>query len=271
MNKIKKLFSESSFSRVLDIIKKNPNIYFYTLLLDFVFISIIIFMGKYFGSLIPSDTQQLLSIFKSPANLLLFALLYIIIYYSFVLFIYSITKLSILNLIKKLYVKNIFTLKGIGKFYLLNILIFIIFFFTGLILFGMLAIIFRTEFLSYIVLILSIPFLLLWYSVINISHVLLMKDKKEKIIRKSFKIAFTKINEYGMFVAWDVIAVITYLLFYSLIHLIFRFAVFSNEQISSNFLPIYLKIFSIVSLIVLYLIISFNRIYFYERIDKDVL
>lgn len=268
---IKKSFLESTFLKVHRIIKKNPNIYVYTIVLDFIFLFLIIFIGKYFGSLIPQDPQQLMAFFKTTTNLLLFVFIYPVIYYLFVIFIYSMIKLSILNLIKSLYEKNRFSFKRLGKFYLLNILIFIIFFFSGLILFGLLALILRRDFLKYVILILLIPFLFFLYSIINISHTLFIKDGKKGIIKKNFNIAFNKINKYGMFIIWNFIIILIYLLFYNIIHLIFRLFIFVNREILTTYGSIYIKIFNIISLIVLYLIIAFNRIYFYERIDENVL
>lgn len=271
ISNIKRSFSESSFLKVFSLIKKNLNIYLYTIVLDFIFLALIIFIGKYFGSLIPQDPQEIMALFKTQTNLLLFVLIYPLIYYLFAIFVYSITKLSILNLIKKLYEKNKFTLKGFGKFYLLNTLLFIIFFFTTWILFGILALILTKDFLKYLILILSIPLLFFIYSIINISHTLFIKNEKNKIIKKSFKIAFNKINNYGMFIVWNIILTLIYLLFYNIIHLIFRFFIFTNKEILTTYGSIYLKIFNIISIIFIYLIIAFNRIYFYERIDKNVL
>ena len=268
---IKKRFLESSFLKVINIIRKNLNVYFYTIVLDFIFLALIVLVGKYSGSLIPSNPQQLMDLFKSSTNLLLFVFGYPILFYLFVLFVYSITKLSILNLVKSLYEKNRFTLKRLCKFYLLNILLFVIFFFGGLILLGILALIFKKEFLTYVVLVLLIPFLFLLYSIINISNTLFIKSWEKGAIKKSFSIGFSNINKYGMFVIWDFAVILAYLLFYNIIHLIFRLFIFSNEEILTNYGGIYLKVFNIISLVVIYLVIAFNRIYFYERIDKDVL
>lgn len=270
MKKIKKLFLESSFLKVFNIIKKNLNIYFYTVALDFIFLALIIFIGKYFGSLIPQDPQELMNLFKTQTNLLLFVFIYPIVYYIFVILIYSITKLSILNLIKLIYEKRKFSLKQLGKFYLLNISLFIIFFFFALFLLGILALILEKSFLKYVILILSIPFLFLVYSILNINHTLFVKNE-EKVVKKGFSIAFAKVNKYWTFIVWDVILVFIYLLFYNIIHLLFRFTIFLNKEILTTYGPIYLKIFNIISLIFIYLIISFNRIYFYEKIDENVL
>ena len=127
---IKKRFLESYFLKVLGIIKGNLNIYFYTIILDFIFLALIVFIGKYFGSLIPSDPKGLIHLLGSSTSLLLFVFGYPTLYYLFVLFIYSITKLGILNLIGSLYEENRFTLKRLRKFYLLNIMLFVILFFT---------------------------------------------------------------------------------------------------------------------------------------------
>lgn len=269
INNIKKRFIGSSFFRVFNIIKKNSHTYFYTITLDFIFLALIIIIGKYLGSLIPQDPQQLMTIFKSQANLLIFVFGYPTIYYLFVIFLYSITKLSILNLIKQLYEKQKFNLKGLGKFYLLNLLLFIIFLLISLVITGILALILQKDFLKYVVLILGIPFLFFVYSMMNIAHTLFMGNYGKRIIKKSFYIAFSSIKKYGLFIMWDIILILTYLVFYNIIHLIFRFTLFLNQQLLTSYGPLYLKIFNIMSIVVIYLIIAFNRMYFFEK--KNVL
>lgn len=268
---IKKRFLESYFLKVFNIIKKNPRTYFYTIILDFIFLALILFIGKYLGSLIPQDPQQLMNFFKARSNLLLFVLIYPLVYYLFIIFIYSMAKLGILNIIKSLYKKNRLSLKGLRKFYLLNISIFIILFFSALILLGILSLILKRDFLKYVVLILLIPFLFFFYSIINISHTLFIKGMKKGIIKKSFTVAFNKIPKYGTFILWNIGLTLIYLLFYNIIHLLFRFTLFTNQQLLTTYGSIYLKIFNMLSIIFIYLIIAFNRIYFYERIGENVL
>jgi hypothetical protein len=77
MNKFKKAFLNSSVFNALTIIKKTPNLYLYTIILDFVFLTIFIFLGKYLASFIPADAQQLMDIFKTQLNLLLLYLYYL--------------------------------------------------------------------------------------------------------------------------------------------------------------------------------------------------
>jgi len=268
---IKKRFSESSFLRVFNIIKKNKNTYLYTIMIDFIFIALTVFLGKYFSTLVPTDPTKLMEFFKTSTNLLLFVIIYPIAYYLFIIFLYSIAKLSILKLIKQLYDKTNLNLKGLGKFYLLNILIFLIFSLTALIIFGILAWLLQRSFLKYIVIALLIPFLFFLYSTVNISHTLFISGQRNRLIRKSLNTAFNKIPQYGMFIVWSTILILIYLIFYNFIHLLFRFTLFTNEQILTAYYAPYMKIFSIISLIFLYLVIAFNRIYFYERIDKNVL
>ena len=268
---IKKRFRESAFFKVIKVIRNNLGVYFYTLVFDFIFLGLIFFIGKYVGSFIPSDAQQLMDYFKSKANLLLFVTIYPVIYYLFVIFVYSITKLSVLNLVKAMHEKNKISLKGIGKFYVLNIIIFIIFFFSGVILMATLAFIFKKEFMSYATLVLAIPFLLLLYSVINISHTMFVKGFREKVARRSFKITVYKIKSYGMFLAWDIVLILVYLVVYNMINLLFKFFILTSSEMINSYGGVYVKTANIISLIFVYLIIAFNRVYFYERIDKSVL
>ncbi len=266
--KIKRFF-ESSFFKVFNIIRNNHHTYLYTIVLDFIFLAVMVFLGKYLGSLIPQDPQQLIDIFRSQANLLIFIVGYPLVYYLFVIFVYSIAKLTILNLIKRLFEKRKFTLEGLGRFYLLNLLLFITFLLTALIIFGILALILRKDFLDYSVLVLAIPLFFFVYSIVNIAHTLFIQSKRDRIIKQSFKISFSRIKGYGSFVIFDIVIILLYLILFNIVHLIFRFTIFQNIQLLASYGPLYLKIFNIVSIIVIYLIVALNRIYFLEK--KNVL
>ncbi len=267
---LKKSFLESSFLRVINIIKKNPQIYLYTITLDFIFLALVIFLGKYLGSFIPADPQQLFGFFKTTTNLLLFAIIYPVVYYLFIILIYSTIKLSILKLISQSCQKSKFSFKGIWKFYKLNILVFLDFLLIAVILATFLFLILDRTFLTYVALVLSIPFLFFIYSILNIGHTLFIKEEK-KLIKTSFKIAFKRINKYGMFIVWDAFLILLYLLFYNLIHLLFRVLIFSNQELLAKFGSVYLTTFNIISIIFVYMVLAFNRIYFFERINKNVL
>lgn len=270
MKNIKKMFLESSFSKVFSIIKKNPIKYIYTIILDFIFLALIVFIGSSLGSLIPTNPQQLMDFFKAKSNILLFSLIYASIYYLLIIFIYSITKLTILKLIKSLYEKSKLNIKGLKKFYSLNILMFFILFSFTLILLIILSLVLKRDFLKYLILILLIPFVFFLYSLINIIHTIFIRGAKKDIIKKSLDITFSRISKYGMFIIWDVILFSIYILFYNLINLIFRFLIFTSAESLTIYGHIYLKTFNIISIIFVYLIISFNRIYFYEKL-KNVL
>ncbi len=270
MKNIKKVFLESSFSKVFNTIKQNPHKYLYTLVLDFIFLALIVLIGKALGSLIPQDPQQIMGLLKAKSNLVLFSLIYIALYYLLIIFIYSIAKLSILNIIKSLYEKNKLNLKRLGKFYSLNISIFALFFFAALIILGILTLTLERDFIKYIVLILLIPFLFFLYSIINISHILFIQGTRKGIIKKSFDIAFNKIDRYGMFVVWNIILTLLYSLLYNIISFFFKAFIFTNQEMLTSYGDIYSKIINIISIIFIYLVISFNRIYFYERL-KNVL
>jgi hypothetical protein len=261
-------YLKKSFLESLDafrFIRKNLNVYLFTIILDFIFLAAILFVGKYLGSLFPQDPQQIFAIFKTQANLLLFAIIYPILYYLFVVFLYSLTKLIILRKIMKQS-----SLKHIWKFYMLNILLFLTFLAATLIILGLLNLVLQSEFLKYVVFVLIIPYFFFVYSIINICHTLFVKNR-ENVIKQSFMTAFKRIKTYFLFAVWDIILIAAYLLLYNIIHLIFRFFVFSNQALLDSFGSAYLTTFHAISVVFLYMILAFNRIYFYQRIDENVL
>ena len=265
MKKLKKRFVNSTFLSTLIKIEENKRTYLHTILIDFIFLALFLSIGRYIGSLIPSDPQQLLSIFKNSANLLVFAIAYPIIYYIFIIFLYSTTKLAILRLISKKQV----SMKKIGSFFLLNLYIYLTFIIVGLLGMSVLGLIFKREFLKYILLALLIPFIFFLYSILNIAHTKFIKQET-KLFRKSFKTTFKKIKTYGTFILWNISIALAYLLVYNIIHIILRYTLFANKNILTLYGGIYVQTFNIISLIFLYFIISFNRIYFLE-LAKNVL
>ncbi|MBW2975141.1 hypothetical protein KY366_05480 [Candidatus Woesearchaeota archaeon] len=272
MKKIKKRFLDTSFYKVVNLIKKNLNIYLYTIVIDLTFLALVILIGKFLGSLIPRDPQQLMGFFKTQLNLLLFVFIYPVFYYLFVIFLYSIAKLAILNMIKPLYEKHKFTLKGLGKFYLLNILLFAIFFSIFLAFTGISALLLKDNILKYVVAILSLILFFFAYSVTNIAHTLFIKNRRNRVIRNTFRIAFRKITKYGTFKIWNTFLIITYIVIYNIVNLVVRLTVSLNQEALTPYVPLYLKLFNIASIIFIYLVVAFNRIYFYEKIsNKNVL
>ena len=71
-----------------------------------------------------------------------------------------------------------------------------------------------------------------------------------------------------MFIIWNSVVILIYLVLHNLI---LRLLIFVNKDLLVSYGSVYEKIFNVVSLVVIYLIMAFNRIYFYERIDEDVL
>ncbi|MBW2988705.1 hypothetical protein KY358_00140 [Candidatus Woesearchaeota archaeon] len=271
MKKIKKMFRESSFLNVFRLIRKSPHIYLYTVIIDFIFLAFILIAGKFLGSLIPSDPARLMAVFKTQANLLLFVILYPVIFYLFVILIYSLAKLMILNIALSLYEKRRFKLQGFGKFYCLNLLLFIIFLTVALAFISLSSLIFKMDFLKYVALVFMLPFAFFSYSILNIAHTLFIKDRRSGMIRSSFKIAFHKTRAYSSFAFWSILLALSYLVIYNILHQLFRFTLFLNKDFLSAYGPLYVRIFNISSIIFVYLIIAFNRIYFLENIDKNVL
>jgi hypothetical protein len=114
-------------------------------------------------------------------------------------------------------------------------------------------------------------FIFFFYSTINISHTLFIHDQRKHLIKDSFKITFHKLKIYYQFIIFNIAITLIYLIIYNILHFIFKFLVTKNQQILINYGSAYLKIFQISSIIFIYLLISFNRIYFYGRINKNVL
>ncbi len=274
MLKINNLFFNSYLFKTLKKLKNNFHLYSCTIVLDLIFLAVVLLMGKYLSLLLPLEPEELYPVMSSPTKLIFLIFVYPVVYYLFLIFIYSIMKLIVLGIIKKSFERSKLKLRRIFRFYLLNLSIFIIFSFVGIVSLVLIKILFENVFYRYILTLLSIVYLFFFYSTIQISNIIFIKFDKTKLrrlLRDSFFIVFKKIMKYGTYLCWDIVGIFLYLLFYNIVHVIFRAFVFSNKELIIRYAPSYLRVFNIVSLVFVYFMLAFNRFYLYAIIDKNVL
>ncbi|MAG91215.1 hypothetical protein CMO83_03960 [Candidatus Woesearchaeota archaeon] len=191
-----------------------------------------------------------------------------LIYYLIVLFIYSFFKYSILDFVKSLFGKTEFSLKKLGQFYLLNIIITGIFFAIMLVLNSILINV-KESYAPFVFIFLAVPFLLFLYIVVNIAHSLFYEGNSIKdTIKKSFGFAFTKVRTYReTILAMILLALLLWLLFLGSGYLIRLFTSKNYTLYLATYQ--YFKRSSIIILdVVFYLVILINRISFYSMMRK---
>jgi hypothetical protein len=255
-------FKDSFFVKTLKSIKHNPLATLSIVLFDVLFIATVAAFYKlinYLLSKTPAGTS---------AALLTYYLVLTLLYYLVLILIYSFFKHIIISYIKSFFRKTKIDFRRLKKFYLLNLVIFVAFFTAFLILNTTLLISAKAEYAPYIFLIINFILFLLTYIFMNISHTLFSESEKPSL-KKTIKGAFarlTKVKSYiGIFLV-NALAVAIYFVMLYLAGHILKATIFSNYTVSLKYSDAYTAIFTLLTTLFFYLIVFFNRIYFYTII-----
>ena len=273
--KLKKRIQSSQFFETLKIIKKQPKLFFQAVLFDVLFLASLYGISKLVSFSIPADTSSITAILQSPWLMLSFALISSALYYLFILFIYSFFKYNILDIIKSMFGKTKFSFRRLGSFFLLNILIaallFAVFISINLIVspFIVSPFIVIKILAAILFFVMIVPFIFFSYPLINITHSLFEEGSNIKdSLKKGFKITFGKIKSYAAVYLHSIIVFVIYIVLFYIFGLILKYTLFRDLQAYAGYYPIYVGFFNITATILLFLIIAFNRIYFYNAVRK---
>jgi len=261
VNKWKRSLNAKTFYSI----KEHPNFFFNTLLFDFLFL-----ISLYYTNLLVKLSLPTEESLKADMGLALIFFLLTIAYLLFLVFIYSFLKYCILDFIKTLvdlswkFKKTIrekrFGLGRFFKFYLLNLIIFISFFVIFIILNAIYLFSVKQEHLKIAFLLTMIPLFIFIYVYLNLTHSLFTTGHNLKETIKKGLVLFKQIKPYYGILIFSIFVFFVYTLILFIINLII------TSSTSVNIL-VYNKIFTVITTIVFYLIIAFNRIYFYIMID----
>ena len=200
----------------------------------------------------------------------LILLIFTLIYYLLILLVYSLFKYILLDFIKSLFEKTEFSFKRLGQFYSLNIIISGIFF-AIIIMFNFLLASIKQTYAPYVFIVMAIPYFIILYLTINISHSLFYEGFSIKeAINKGFKLIFTKIKIYRATIFMLILsALLLWLIFIGSGYLISLLASKNYSLYLSSYG--YMKHISIVIFyVVFYFVILINRISFYNICRKNI-
>lgn len=246
-------------------IKSNPMLFFNTLVFDFLFLVILYYINVLTRLSLPTE-EALTPNIGFVVSFLLFTMIYLLL----LIFIYSFLKYCILDFIKmlvdlswkfrKITREKKFDLSRFFKFCFLNLIILVSSFIMFTILNAVYFFSVKQEYLNIIFLLTMVPLFLFIYAYLNITHSLftLGFDLKETI-RKGF-VLLKKIRSYYVVFISSVLFILAYSLIYFIIALIIT-------SLTSVNLPVYNIVFTVITTVVFYLIIAFNRTYFYLIVD----
>jgi len=248
LDKYTQLLKKTIFFEVFTLIKKNPKLYFLILLMDVVFLVSAYLFGS-LGKLFLQPIMDIGSVSIALASIPVYVLLLIL--------INSYTKYTALHFVKNLVKKSSLSFKRIKSFYLLHLAIIaisgaIVFFFVLVINYGI-----KEDYVSLTAKIILFILALFVYSLINISHSLFALGLSFKeVMKKCFRFTFTKIGKYyGVFVFSLFVFAIFVLIYYLLGIALIYFSAFNPKMYNLSLVT--------VASILIYVLQSYNRIYFY--------
>jgi len=224
---------------------------------SFVFMSLFDFLFLLFIGLL----NILIRDFINPSS----AVFVLLGYYLLAILVYSFCNFVILNLINKV-VKNIrFGLKGLLEFFGLNFIIINSLFAIFLALAALVYSVISQEYKTIIIRIIFVLFVMLAYPLLNLTHSFFIHGFSIKESIKKGAYHFTKVNSYLAVYGFGVFLIAAFFLLYSIIGFLLKR--FLYDWMSSYY-NAYALVFSVITLLVLYFILAFNRIYFYVITDK---
>jgi len=200
---------------------------------------------------------------QSDTLLLMAFLLLVIAYFVIIVIIYSFFSLVVLGNIKSLSVKHKHDLSMFRKMFFLNMLLFILFFLL-FILFNILLTLLTNQsiWLAIIVGIVLFVFLVLVYAFYHFANsAFILKHSVSLSLKKSLKSSLTK--SYLGVIIFDIVVMLVYMGLYILAGLVFKNFIIQNYSM-------YVNVSSIITLIIIYVLFSFNRIYFYFAAEKHI-
>jgi hypothetical protein len=255
-------FGHSLFRKSLDAAVSKPRIFLYTLLLDIGFIGVFLLINYLANLFIPSDPMFITNAQKDTA-LFIGIILLVILYFLIVVLAYSFFSLVILGNIKSYSVNHKHDFSMFMGMFLLNLILFGIFFIL-LILFNLvLGLLANTSaWIATFFSIISVIVLFVAYVFHNFVHsAFIMNHELVDNLRHGLKGIFTR--KYLGIMLFSLSVLLAYALIYFLIGIVFRdFILLHYEE--------FVNISSIFTIILIYAIFAFNRIYFFFIAEKHI-
>jgi len=237
------------------IIKSNFKKIGIILLFDILFFAVLLVISNWINLSLPKDVSSLRAIF--PSKGIVWAAL--ILYFIILILIYSIFKYIIMGNIKSLFGKYNLEFSKFFKFYYLNLIIFVILGVCSLLINLLLGSV-EFDFAKYYVILILIPFIILSYVFLNFSHSLFFADVWKKNVIKSLKITFT--GAWMNLLLWNLIVLLGYWAIYWLLTFLLNSVLPQNAIFFARF---YESFFGGITLVLIYILILCNRIFFYSK------
>lgn len=262
LKKFGKKYHQSTFKRSLVSIKNKPLLLLYIVLLDAAFLAIFYLLNVLLNQIFPEDP---LLLGKLQGNMLFVIGLFLltILYFVITILLYSFFNLLILGNIRKMSNTYNHDLALYRRMFLLNMLLFVMFFIIFTI-FNMVltAITNQSVWIATVVFLIMALILIFAYAFYNFCHsTFIMGHELKSILTNSWRHVLTK--SYLGVIMFDLAVLLVYFLVYVIL------GVTMQDRIITNY-NTYLNTSSVITLVVVYILYTFNRIYFFFIAEKKV-
>lgn len=262
LDNIKKSYHSSSFKKSFKAIKARPLLLLYVILLDIGFFGIFYLLNLVLNQFLPDNPEIALAM-NSQLMFFMVMLLISILYFVVIIFAYSFFNLIILGNIRKMSHKYSHDLSLFKNMFFLNLLLFIMFFIL-LSLFNYLTVLILNKpiWIAAVVFLAVLVILILSYAFHNFSHsTFILGHNLRTVLKHAIKNTFSK--AYLGVIAFSVIFMIIYFGLYVLLGLIIDGFIVKNYDA-------FINTSSILTLIIAYVLFTFNRVYFFFVAERKI-
>ncbi len=254
------------FTKTLKTITKKKKLCLFIFMFDALMLISLSLVNSVIKMISPNDPQAFASMFSSASGVILFVLFYTIAYFAIILLVYSLIKYCILDLIKSMFRKHRFSLSRFWRFYWLNIRIIGLPFAAVIMLTMVSAIAIQRQYAAPFIAIMMLPVLFFYYPFFNICQSYFYKGKASPV-KSSFRITFTGIRKYRCIYLSSIMALAAYYLITLIITVILKFTLFRTQEMYDAYYPGFFAVYQVITIVAIYLLMSFNRIMFYQVED----
>lgn len=259
---IKKSYHSSHLKKSMTAVKTKPLLLLYIILLDVGFFAVFYLLNLVLNEFLP-DNPEIALVLNSQMMFFVVMLLISILYFVVIILAYSFFNLIILGNIRKMSHKYSHNLSLFKNMFFLNLLLFIIFFIL-LSIFNYVAVLIINKpiWVAAIVFIVVLLVLIFAYAFHNFSHsAFILGHNLRTTLKYALKNTLSK--AYFGIIIFSIIFMVLYFGLYVLLGLIIDNFIIQNYEA-------FINTSSIITLIIAYVLFTFNRVYFYFVAEKKV-
>jgi len=259
---LKKSYHSSLFRKSITAVRKKPLLLLYVVLLDIGFFTVFYLLNILLNKFLP-ENPEIATAVNSQTVFSIIILLISILYFVIIILVYSFFNLIILGNIRKMSNKYSHNLSMFKNMFFLNLLLFIILFiFLSLFNYLTILILNKPLWLATILFVILFAVLIFFYAFHNFSHsALILGHRLKNVIKNALKNTFSR--SYVGVILFSFIFMAVYFGLYILLGLLVDNFIIKNYDL-------FINTSSIITIIIAYVLFTFNRIYFFFIAEKKI-